>query len=369
MTKMTGPLLAVCAAIVALAVIGGTVFQRQIGEAFYSRQVEARLGVDRTDGLPDGLHAAFCGTGSPLPDTTRADSCTLVIAGERIFVVDSGSGSTANLVLMGVPVGRIEAALLTHFHSDHISDLGDLAMQRWVGAANTAPLPVHGPQGVETVVAGFNTAYSLDHGYRTGHHGAAIAPPSGSGLEARLIDFPEDAGAHAPVTLLDEDGLRIRAVQVDHDPAAPALAYRFDYGGRSLVVSGDLEIEDSLGFGQFADGADLWIIEALQPALVSKITRRADEIGLENLSTITIDILDYHTTPEQAAAAAQAGGADALVLTHIVPAVPSRLLHAAFLGEAGGMFDGPVRVARDGDAVIMPAGSDRIEYEAWLTRP
>ena len=73
---------------------------------------------------------------------------------------------------MGFNAGAVEAVFLTHFHSDHIDGLGELAMLRWTGAAHTAPLPVHGPAGVERVVAGFNEAYALDAGYRTAHHGA-----------------------------------------------------------------------------------------------------------------------------------------------------------------------------------------------------
>lgn len=359
-----GALLALAlAAVTALAgAIGAATFSREIGLAVYTRQVESRLGRDRMADLPDGLHVAFCGTGSPLPDPSRAASCTAIIAGERIFIVDSGAGSTANLLLMGLPAGRIEAVLLTHFHSDHIGGLGDLALQRWVGAARTTPLRVYGPPGVDRIVDGFNRAYGLDHTYRTAHHGEAIAPPSGAGMEANTLAVPASGTVF---TVLDQDGLTIRAVTVDHDPAAPAVAYRFDHAGRSLVVSGDLELARSPGFAELAEGADLLIVEALQPDMLDVITRQARAVGQADLVTITTDILDYHTTPEQAAEAAHAAGARALVLTHIVPALPSRLLNPAFLAESASGFDGPIRVARDGDAALMAAGTDAITVTHW----
>ena len=339
-----------------------TVFSAEVGARVYAGQIEARLGLDRAADLEGGLAVAFCGTGSPLPDPTRAQSCTAVIAGDRVFVVDSGSGSARNLVLMGVAGRRIEAVLLTHFHSDHISDLPALALQRWVDQGQTTPLTVYGPAGVEPVVAGFNTAYGLDQGYRTAHHGAAIAPPSGAGLSARTLD----AGEGAVFTVLEQDGLTITAVRVDHDPADPALAYRFDHDGRSVVISGDLIMARSPGFAALAQGAELMVAEALQPRLVALITEQARAAGRDDLAVITQDILDYHTTPEAAAAAADAAGSAALVLTHIVPALPSKLLHAAFLGDARAHYSGPIRIAADGDAAVLPAGSDRVHFERWF---
>ena len=351
----------------ALVLLGGAVgfvFQPQLATALYARQVDRQMSLDRLGDLPDGLHIAFCGTGSPLPDPSRAPSCAVVIAGDRLFVVDSGAGSVSNLLLMGIPAGEIEAVLLTHFHSDHIGGLGDLALQRWVGTGHSDPLPVMGPPGVERVVAGFNQAYTIDASFRTGHHGEAIAPPSGFGMLAQRFDV---AGFDqtAPVILLEDGGLTIRAVAVDHAPAGPAVAYRFDYQGRSLVMSGDLVAGDSPGFQALAAGADLLVIEALQPRLLDLINEGARARGNDRLDTIMIDIRDYHTTPEQAAAAASTAQARALVLNHIVPAVPSRSLNAAFLGDAAGAFSGPIRIAEDGLVVSLPAGDEGVSFQSW----
>lgn len=347
---------------IAACVTALTLFAEPVARHLYARQLEARLDRDRMAGLPDGLTVAFCGTGSPMPDPTRAQSCTAVIAGGRIFVVGAGSGAASNLVLMGLRGAAIEALLLTHFHSDHIADAYPLALQRWVDGAQTTPLRVFGPEGVTGLVDGFNAAYALDGGYRTGHHGAAIAPPDGYGLAAEAFTSGEDE----PVTVLDEGGLVVTAVRVDHHPATPAVAYRFDYGGRSVVISGDLIMSRSPAFTRLAEGADLMVSEALQPRLVGLITAQARDNGREDLAVITHDILDYHTTPEAAAEAAQQAGADVLVLTHIVPALPTRVLHPAFLGDARNRFSGPLRIAEDGAVVILPADSDAVRFEAWL---
>lgn len=352
-----------------LAIIAGATayfFRAELGTRVYERLAARQMHLDNVGSLPNGLTVAFCGTGSPLPDPVRAPSCAVVIAGDRLFVVDSGAGSTANLLRMGIPAGDIERVLLTHFHSDHIGGLGDLAMQRWIGTGNTSPLPVSGPPGVDSVIAGFNAAYTLDSGYRTSHHGARIAPPSGFGMIAESFEV-NAASDPAPVTVtvLEEDELIITAIAVDHDPVSPSLAYRFDYHGRSLVMSGDLVTVSSPGFQSLASGADLLVIEGLQPRLVDIITRNAREIGNDRLGDISVDILDYHTTPEQAAEAANTAGARALVINHVVPALPRRGLYAAFLGSAPDAFDGPIRVAEDGMVVILPAGDETINFTAW----
>lgn len=346
-------------AIALAAGIATRVFQRAIGTAVLARVAMDRAGRDATAALPDGLHLVLCGSGSPLPDPARAGPCTLVIAGKRVFVVDAGEGGARNLTLMGMPTGRIEALLLTHFHSDHIDGLGPLMLLRWSGRPNAAPLPIIGPQGVDQVVAGFNTAYALDNGYRTAHHGATIMPPTGAGGVAR----PFVIGT-APVVFLDNNSLRITAFPVAHDPVSPAVGYRFDYKGRSVVLSGDTGPSPSLVGA--AKGADLLVHEALQPRLVGKLTDALAAKGVTNTAQITRDILNYHSSPEQAADAARAAGVKALLLNHVVPPLPFKFAYPAFLGDAAGHFPGPITVGEDGMIVSLPAGGTDLKWDKLL---
>lgn len=351
-------LLGIAAALV-VAGVAIKAFQTQIGTALLARVAADRAGRDATAGLPDGLHVILCGSGSPFPDPTRAGPCTMVIAGRHIYVVDAGEGGARNLTLMGLPTGRIEQLFLTHFHSDHIDGLGPMLLLRWAGVPNTSPLPVAGPPGVEAVVAGFNAAYAADQGYRTAHHGAAIMPPGGAGAAAAPFAFPE-----TPQLLLDADGVRITAFRVDHGPVEPAVGYRFDYKGRSVVLSGDTVPTASLDAA--ASGADLLVHEALAPNLVARLTDALAARGIANTAQITRDILNYHTTPEQAADAAQRAGVKALLLNHIVPPLPMRFAYPAFQGGAATRFDGPITVGEDGVMVSLPAGSDAVTVDKLL---
>ena len=208
------------------------IFAKPLSRTILRKIVQHRL-ASLTYHFEDGLHAGICGSGSPMVDINRTGPCVAVVAGKHLYIVDIGDGSTRNITLMGFQTGKIDAVLLTHFHSDHIAGLGELMLQRWAGGSNITPVDVIGPTGVETVVDGFNTAYSLDTGYRVVHHGPRTMPPSGAGGIAKPFTFgpAEDAS----VVVVDQDGVKITAFKVDHRPVVPAVGYRFDYKGRSLV--------------------------------------------------------------------------------------------------------------------------------------
>lgn len=333
--------------------------QAEIGLSLFGRAVEGRVGRDVTQGLPDGLHVALCGTGSPLPNAERAGACTVVIAGKKIYVVDAGEGGARNISIMGIPNGRIDRLFLTHFHSDHMDGMGPMMLLRWTGSAATSPLPVQGPTGVEAVIAGFNAAYAQDNGYRTAHHGDAIAPRSGAGAVAVPFEMEGDSSV-----IYEAEGLRVTAFGVDHEPVSPAVGYRFDYKGRSVVISGDTA--KSVILENASKGADLLVHEALQPKLVNKMTKALDAKGMKNTAKITRDILDYHASPEEAAESASKAGVKQLILTHIVPTIPSRLFNAAFLGGAPMRFKGDIVVGEDGMLFSLPAGSTAIERKQLM---
>ncbi len=337
----------------------GWAFQRPLGQALFEHAVERNGGRNNLANLPDGLHVGLCGTGSPLPNRDRAGACNVVIAGKAMFVVDAGEGGARNIALMGLPNGDIRALFVTHFHSDHIDGMGPMMMLRWTGSENKAPLPVYGPEGIDAVMAGFNAAYAADNGYRTAHHGEAITPSAAAGGIAMSFASPT-----APLVVYAADGLTVTAFSVNHGPIHPSVGYRFDYKGRSAVFSGDTIPQSSVVTA--SKGADLLIHEALQPVLLKAITHRLDAVGRAKTAQITRDILNYHTTPEQAADIAQKAGVKMLILSHIVPGTPSHIFDAVFLGDAKSHFDGPIHVGADGDYISLPAGTDIITRGNWF---
>lgn len=334
------------------------VFQRPIGAGVLGRIANTQVGRDSVADMADGLNVALCGTGSPFPDPTRAGPCSAVIVGGKVFVIDSGEGAARSLARMGIPASRIEAIFLTHFHSDHIDGLPPVLLQSWVSGTRTRPMPLYGPEGVESVAAGFNAAYALDSGYRVAHHSAAIAPPSGQGAAPVAFSL-QGAAAAGGIVVYNADGLVVTAFTVNHNPVHTAVGYRFEYAGRSVVFSGDTAVSAHLN--AMAAGADILVHDALQPALLSTIEKRLDGKGQANLAQVMRDIVDYHATPEQAADAAKAAGVDTLVLNHLVPPQPLDYGYAAFLGDARKHFDGPIIVGEDGMLFSLPRGDDSMQ--------
>jgi len=161
------------------------------------------------------------------------------------------------------------------------------------------------------------------------------------------------------VVVLEEDGLRVVAFAVDHAPVHAAVGYRFDYQGRSVVVSGDTAKSSNLT--HFAKGADILVHEGLAPQLVAMMADAAHRLGRPNVEKITRDIPSYHTSPVEAAEVARDAGVRMLVFTHEIPPLPVKAMESLFLKGVSDVWSGPVVVGRDGMTFTLAVGDERIE--------
>ena len=316
-------------AVIAPVAGGACAYRGTIGVALMRRKAAGTIFNDTIAALPDGLHVGLCGTGSPFPSPTRSGPCTAVIAGKRLDIVDAGRGAASVVARMGLQTSRIGAVLLTHYHADHVDGLGQLAEMYWLAGGAKAPLLVMGPAGVERVVDGFNNVYALNGSYRVAVDGPAVAAPTGLGLTARTFQIRAETDF---AIILQQDELRVTAFNVDHAIGGPAVGYRFDYKGRSVVISGDTA--KSTNLARVAHGTNLLVHEAMSPRLVDVLKEEAVAAGRVNPAHLLQNLQALHTPPGDEADVASEAGAHALVLTHLISPVPGGILQGPFLDGA-----------------------------------
>lgn len=311
----------------------------------------------------DSLKVTLCGTSGPLPIRDRAKPCVAVQAAGNLYLVDVGPESNENLALWRMPTAAAKAVFITHLHSDHIGDLGEFNMASWV-AGRPGPLAVVGPAGVDKLAAGFNLAYEPDHGFRRAHHEHdGIKLPIAAGLlKAKVVTVPAKPTADGvrKATAWSDGDLTVTAILVAHDPASPAFAYRFDYKGRSIVVSGDTKAWPPLA--EASKGADVLFHEAQNNDMTRMMSAGLKGQGQARMGSIMGDTVTYHTTPVEAAEIAKTAGVKALVLYHLTQAgLPFYSPQGLTRGiEAVGFADW--RLAKDGMTVELPVGSSEIRF-------
>ncbi|MGB6888825.1 MAG: ribonuclease Z [Mycobacterium sp.] len=267
------------------------------------------------------IEIILTGTGSPMVDPNRAGPSTLVKAGEAIFLADCGRGVLMRAAAVGVGAANLTAVLLTHLHSDHITDLSDVITTRWITSLSPAPLPIIGPPGTRAVVEATLAALAPDISYRIGHHADITAPP-----EVMVTEYTAGQVFH-------DGGVRIIAAATDHRPVEPTIAFRIEYDGASVVLAGDSVPCGTLD--ALASGADALVHTAIRKDLV-------EQVPVQRLT----DILDYHSSVEQAAATAARAGVQTLVLTHYVPALTAGT-EDQWRALAAGEFSGRVELGDD----------------------
>ena len=244
------------------------------------------------------IEVTLLGTGSPIPDARRAGPSTLVRAGDQTFLVDCGRGVLMRTAALGIGANAISALLLTHLHSDHIADLGDVLISRWVSnfAPNQPPLPIIGPPGTAEVVENTLKAFGPDIGYRIAHHADLTAPP------------PVEVEEVTDGVVWGRDGVAITVAPTDHRPVAPTIGFRVEHNGASVVLAGDTVPCPTLD--ALAAGAGALVHTVIRKDLV-------DAMPMQRIR----DICDYHSTVEQAADTAARAGVGILILTHYVPPI------------------------------------------------
>jgi ribonuclease Z len=252
----------------------------------------------------------------------RFGPSTLVEAGGQTFLFDAGRGALQRLAQLGVRWQEVDGVFFTHLHSDHVVGFPDLWLTGWlVGAGRDRPLHVRGPSGTTNMLSHLQRAYEFDIRIRLGDDRPA---PDGAVLKGE--DISEGL-------VLEEGGLKITAFAVDHEPVRPAFGYRVDYGGRSVVLSGDTRVSQNLI--RHAMAVDLLVHEVASPETFQRAGVRPERAA---------SVIAHHVTPEQAGEVFAKTKPRLAVFSHIVqPSATQQDL----LPPTRKTYGGPVEVGDD----------------------
>ncbi len=289
---------------------------------------------------PD-FKVTLLGTGSPAPVMKRFGPGTLVQVNGQNLVFDVGRGVTQRLFQSKLKLGDVDAVFLTHLHSDHVVGIPDLWLTGWLRAAyagREGPFVIYGPTGTTNLMAGLEKAYDWDIQTRIKDQNL---PAAAVAVKATEIS----AGA-----VYEKDGVKVTAFDVNHgDMIKPAFGYRIDFGGRSVVISGDTKFEENLI--KHATGVDLLIhqVAAARPELL--------KIPLFKV------IMAHHTSPEEAGTVFSRAKPKLAVYYHFVllgtPKIKP-LSEADVLEMTRTTYKGPLMIGEDLTAFIITADEVKV---------
>lgn len=242
------------------------------------------------------IKVTLLGTGTPVPAMNRFGPSILVEAAAQKFLFDAGRGALQRLTQLKIRWQDIDGLFLTHLHSDHLVGFPDLWLTGWlVGDRRDRPLHVWGPRGTKEMMSHLEKAYEFDIRIRLYDD---RAPPDG------IVILAEDMNEGV---VFEKDGVRITAFEVDHSPIRPAFGFRVDYGGRSVVLSGDTRVSQNLI--RYAQGVDLLIHEVASPESFQRAGIPSERAK---------PIIEHHVTPEQAGYVFAKTNPKLAVYSHIV---------------------------------------------------
>jgi len=267
--------------------------------------------------------------GGPRPRKDRGATAHAVVVDGVLYVVDCGNGVARQLAQAGVPLPSLRHVFVTHHHSDHNADYGNLVWLAWASGLATR-VDTWGPPPLEKMTRLFFEMNAYDIDTRIADEGRPELVP--------LVHVHELTQA-GPV--MQDERVTVTAAVVDHPPVVPAFAFRFDGPERSVVFSGDTTRCDQL-IG-LAAGADVLVHETLWVPAVDRLVAR-----YPHAATLKKHILDSHTAVEDVGRVAAAAGVKTLVLSHLVPADDPTLTDDMWIGAARPHFKGDIVVARDG---------------------
>jgi ribonuclease BN (tRNA processing enzyme) len=260
--------------------------------------------------------------GGPTPKRTRGYPAQIIVVGDRGYVIDCGSGVARQMQLAGV-FGTLRHIFITHHHSDHNADLGNLILLEW-GTNLTTAVDAWGPPPLARMMKLFFEMNDEDLKVRVRDEGRTPLPPLVHAHELTHGGF-----------VMTDDRVTVTCAEVPHPLVPLAFAYRFDCPDRSIVISGDTHPSDAIV--RLSRGADVLVHEALY------VPAAPGAPG----TPLRKHIMDSHSDVEDVGRLASEAGVKTLVLSHLVPGETDAVSDDQWLAGARKHFNGRIVVGHD----------------------
>jgi ribonuclease BN (tRNA processing enzyme) len=291
--------------------------------------IAGALGRPRAAAQRGGTRLILLGTGGgPRPRKASSASAQVIVSNNAAYVIDCGDGVARQLAFAGIPLSTLRHVFITHQHSDHTADYGNLILLAWAAGLSTR-VDTWGPPPLERMTKLFFEMNASDIDTRVSNEGRVPLAP--------LVHVHEISAGGA---VMSDDNVRVTAALVDHPPVVPSFAYRFDARDRSIVISGDTAPSQNLV--KLAAGADVLVHSVMYPPAIDRLAAR-----VPNAAALKASILAHQTSAEDAGRIAQQAGVKTLVLSHFVPPDDPGVTEAMWLEAARRHFAGTVTVGRD----------------------
>jgi ribonuclease BN (tRNA processing enzyme) len=277
----------------------------------------------------------FLGTkGGPRIETGRSNPANLIEVNGTRVVLDCGMGVSHQLAEAHVPLTSIKYILISHHHSDHNLEYGNLVYSAWAAGLST-PIHSFGPNGIEAMTKAYWELNRFDVETRIADEGRP---------DPRKLLIAKDINADGEV--LKTDDFTVTAFRTPHPPITDNFAYKFTTPDGVIVFSSDTEYNPRLA--EFAKGADVLVHEALYAPFVDRLVAR-----VKNGATLGKHLLASHTTTEDVGKIAAAAGVKRLVLSHLVPG-DIEISDDQWIAGIRKSYSGQVVVAKDLMELALP---------------
>lgn len=285
------------------------------------------LALAQTGGKPR-TRIVFLGTkGGPRVGIGASNPSNAVVVNGTPFVIDCGMGVSRQLVNAGIPIPSVKYILITHHHSDHNLEYGNLAYNAWAAGLST-PIEAFGPKGLEAMTKDFWQLNNFDVETRIADEGR---PDPRKLLIAKDIDEG---------VVLQTADVKITAFRTPHPPIKDNFAYKFETPDGVIVFSGDTAYNPKLA--EFAKGADVLVHEVMFEPAVDRLVLKT-----RNGASLKKHLMDSHTTTDNVGRIAAAAGVKVLALNHFVPDDDPQVTDEDWTAGVKKHFSGRIVVSRD----------------------